>query len=101
MTQSIFGGLKGETTCSSSRALQRIFQAKDVGPEREIERGVEWRGDVITGRNQKAPGSSCASHPDLGETQTPEVSSAEILSPYGQPIPAMEECERNHPDTRK
>lgn len=58
-------------------------------------------GDVITGRNQKAPGSSCASHPDLGETQTPEVSSAEILSPYGQPIPAMEECERNHPDTRK
>lgn len=60
-----------------------------------------WRGVVVTARNQKAPGSSCASHPDLCETQTPEVSSAEILSPYGQPIPAMGECERSRPDTRK
>lgn len=56
---------------------------------------------MVTGRNQKAPGSSYTSHPDFCETQTPEVSSAEILSPYGQPIPTMEERERNFPDTRK
>lgn len=71
------------------------FRQRMLAPKERL-REV-WRGRGY----RKESESPYTSYPDLCETQTPEVSSAEILSPYGQPIPTMEDHERNFRDTRK